>query len=263
MKLYIQMFGRQGEVRGEEVQVAGYSITDKSGKPLAALYKVKGKSEVKKINIPELPSPTSLHLATYMDAMDRAAEICGAKVGGSEITMTMPDEFKLPLDSDPEFAGKAVFYSKVVFKRVRYMEQTEVERVGVERAVQKALKDYAKRGVVERAGRGNRWFEIRKTPEGKFEVTAYEHGVRKRKTRGKADRRVDLNRVAELGDDVLKFFEVKSKPHEAALVARLVADVLEAEYGMVVDSEAYERILRQLGIRRAAKESGELDKIYG
>jgi len=78
---------------------------------------------------------------------------------------------------------------------------------------------------------------------------------------------VDVGRVADLGDRVLGFFERNSKPHEAALVTRLLADMLEGVYGA---QKTYVRIAR--GFKIAAmkryglkyrEESGEPGVMYG
>lgn len=80
---------------------------------------------------------------------------------------------------------------------------------------------------------------------------------------------VDVRRVAELGYRVLNFFEKNSKPYEAALVTRLLADLLEGVYGAPVDRETYERIARGFKIAAAKRyglkyqeESGEPEVMY-
>jgi hypothetical protein len=81
---------------------------------------------------------------------------------------------------------------------------------------------------------------------------------------------VDVRRVAELGYRVLDWFELNSKPHEAALVARLLADMLEGVYGVPVDQKTYVQIARGFKIAamkryglRYREESGEPGVMYG
>ena len=80
---------------------------------------------------------------------------------------------------------------------------------------------------------------------------------------------VDVRRVADLGNRVLGFFERNSKPHEAALVTRLLADLLEGVYGAPVDPETYVQIARGFKIAAAKRyglkyqeESGEPGVMY-
>jgi hypothetical protein len=89
-------------------------------------------------------------------------------------------------------------------------------------------------------------------------------------TGGRSSGEVDVGRVAELGYRVLNFFEKNSKPHEAALVARLLADMLEGVYGAPVDPETYGVIARGFKIAAAKRyglkyreESGEPGVMYG
>jgi len=75
---------------------------------------------------------------------------------------------------------------------------------------------------------------------------------------------------------VLGWFEQNTRPHEAALVARLLADMLEGVYGAPVDPETYERLAKLLAGPRAntgqegprrghggrSKEPGEPEVMY-
>ena len=87
--------------------------------------------------------------------------------------------------------------------------------------------------------------------------------------RARPDERINVKRVAELGDRVLDFFERNSKPHEAALVTRLLADMLEGVYGVPVDQKTYVQIARGFKIAAAKRyglkyqeESGEPGVMY-
>ena len=75
---------------------------------------------------------------------------------------------------------------------------------------------------------------------------------------GRPSEEVDVGRIAGLCDRVLGWFEQNTKPHEAALVARLLADMLEGTYGAPVDPETYERLAKLLANPRAG--AGQMDR---
>jgi len=75
---------------------------------------------------------------------------------------------------------------------------------------------------------------------------------------GRPGGEVDVGRIAGLRDQVLGWFEQNTRPHEAALVARLLADMLEGVYGAPVDPETYERLAKLLAGPRVG--AGQVDR---